>query len=308
MNKICIVGIVTYNGEAYIQKCLNSILEFENSYDIFVIDNNSTDNTVSILESYAQSITLLKQTENIGFGQANNIIFEYALSQNYHFVFLLNQDTYLLDQSIDKLIQYAKKDTSGLNIYSPIHLSNDEVTLDKSFSLYISSESKDLIKEEINFIKTTFVNAAAWLIPKDVLTNLGGFNPLFFHYGEDRDLANRLCSKSGVFIVYKQSKIVHDRKYSPMSELSIADPGKFQKRYLLLFTSYLTSLRKPLFYNFLILIKSTIHLFFKNTVKFRFRAAYYVLYNFIHCIAALPRIYRNRKRAKKPFAFLSPPS
>ena len=43
-----------------------------------------------------------------------------------------------------------------------------------------------------SYYEISFLNAAHWFIPKDTVEVVGGFNPYFFHYGEDNEYVNRL--------------------------------------------------------------------------------------------------------------------
>ena len=84
MNRTYII-IVTYNGMKWLEACLSSCRK----YSVIVIDNNSSDNTVSFIEQKYPNTILLKQNKNLGFGAANNIGINYALQNNADYVFLL---------------------------------------------------------------------------------------------------------------------------------------------------------------------------------------------------------------------------
>ena len=73
-NRILII-IVTYNAirHNWIQNCLNSIAKSTVTPDVFIVDNCSSDDTVSIIEGkYAQAVILHKSKINLGFGKGNN--------------------------------------------------------------------------------------------------------------------------------------------------------------------------------------------------------------------------------------------
>lgn len=303
MPNLYLIGIVTYNGENYLHKCLDSLLQFADNFDILIIDNASTDNTIKILESYQEKISYKLSNKNVGFGQANNKILEYSIEHDYDYVYLINQDTYLLDDSTKNLIDYANKN-EGMAIYSPLHFSSDHTTLDKPFSLYIDPKSKDFLEVNNNSVSCNFINAAAWLIPVKILDSIGGFNPYFFHYGEDRDLANRLVSKGGKFAVIKSAKIVHDRTTTNVKELYKHNPTKYIASYLIFFKTYATSLKHNLFIGYFLVVKSSIHLFFKNVFRFEFKVAFGMIVNLFKCLFQLPTIIQNRKKAQEEYAFL----
>ena len=212
MNSIYII-IVTYNGEQWIRQCLNSCLD----YNVIVVDNNSTDQTLKIIETEYPKVVLLKQKNNLGFGRANNLGISYALKNSCDYVFLLNQDAYLEKDAIDRMVAVHKKNLE-YGILSPIHLNGEGNKLDKNFSNYLRYDSNnyfyhDAIKQQLNSVyPVPFVNAAAWLLPVSTLKRIGGFDPIFFHYGEDDNYCQRALFHSLKTGVVTNAFIRHDRE------------------------------------------------------------------------------------------------
>lgn len=212
--KVYIV-IVTYNGMQWLPKCLASIPD---QYSVVVIDNNSTDNTVHYIEQNFPQIKLFKEKKNLGFGQANNKGISYALKQGAEFVYLLNQDAYLEKNTISKLIEIYKKDKS-FGILSPFHYKRSFTGLDNNFLMYLVRYKKhanyifDANESKIKEIyEIPFVNAAGWLLPKQTLEIVGGFDPMFFHYGEDRNYCQRVLFHKLKIGIVPNAKMIHDRE------------------------------------------------------------------------------------------------
>jgi len=96
--KIAII-IVTYNASEYLGELFSSLEEIEyprEDFEIIVVDNASTDDTVKRLRNYELQITnlqILINQKNTGFAQGNNIGLRYALEKNFDYAYLLNQDT-----------------------------------------------------------------------------------------------------------------------------------------------------------------------------------------------------------------------
>src|SRR5690554_4518907 len=124
--------IVTYNGMPWIKKCLDSCRQ----YPVIIVDNASTDETISYIENNFPEIQLFPQPKNLGFGQANNLGIKYALAQGAEYVFLLNQDAYLHTECIETLIAVHKQNPE-YGILSPIHLNGKGDRLDQNFSNYV---------------------------------------------------------------------------------------------------------------------------------------------------------------------------
>lgn len=105
------VIVVSYNFERndWINQCLSSLQKSEIPLNIIVVDNNSTDNSVSIIKSKYPEVILFEQKENLGFAKANNIAIRYAYDNGADFVFLLNQDAWIEKDTVAKLVEVAEK-------------------------------------------------------------------------------------------------------------------------------------------------------------------------------------------------------
>ncbi|WP_298533188.1 glycosyltransferase family 2 protein [uncultured Algibacter sp.] len=225
MSRSTFIVIVTYNGIQWLEKCLKSCSD----YPVIVIDNASTDGTCSFIETNFPEVILFRQKENKGFGQANNIGIHYALEQGAEHVFLLNQDAYLVDNVLDELVTFQKKHKK-YGIISPIHVTNDRNKMDENFAKYMLREvtgqfySDFVLGNPIQEIyDVPFINAASWLISKKCLETIGGFDPLFFHYGEDNNYCQRVLYHNFKIGVLPKTYVIHDRterKKKPLIEFT----------------------------------------------------------------------------------------
>jgi GT2 family glycosyltransferase len=207
LEKKITVVIVTYNGASWVKKNMNSLLKSSYPIDIIVVDNASTDQSVALLKEY-KNVHLIESKVNLGFGKANNIGIDIALKNGSDAVFLLNQDTWIYENSIATMaeILFANPD---LGIVSPLHLSPDEVTLDSSFETYYSRFQTGMDSEAVRIVP--FINAAAWLVSKECFQKVGYFDPVFNHYGEDRNFCTRVLFHKFKIAVAKKAAICHDR-------------------------------------------------------------------------------------------------
>lgn len=213
--KISVV-IVTFNGMKWIESCINSILTNTLLPEIIVVDNCSTDNTSSFLkDNYSQVTKIIESKENLGFGRANNLGISLALELNSDFVFLLNQDTVIEKDTIQKLLEVSSKNLD-FGIISPIHSDGQGILLDESFLYYIDRQAKDLISDSLlnkelkNIYEVEMINAAAWFIPKKTFDIVGGFDPMFFLYGEDDNFCQRILYHNLKIGITPNTAIKHD--------------------------------------------------------------------------------------------------
>ena len=218
--------IVTYNGMKWYQKCFDSLLNSTIPIEIVAIDNYSSDETVLFVKDNYPKIKLIENRENVGFGKANNIGLQYAIEQNADFVFLLNQDAWVKPDAIEKLIEQMRKSDYG--ILSPIHLSGNEKKLDFGFARYISADHcPDFVSDFIANGKSVdkvypikFVNAAMWLISMKCVNTVGGFAPIFPHYGEDYNYTDRCRYHKQKIGIYPNAIGVHDRTKKETKKMS----------------------------------------------------------------------------------------
>ena len=208
--------IVTYNGLKWVNKCFSSLRDADYPIKTIVVDNGSTDGTQEAINRDFPEVELIQSDANLGFGKANNIGIEKALEEGADYVFLLNQDAYLLEGSFKSLVEaFGQEPRAG--IISPVHLAGDEQSLDWGFRRYIQPKNTprllaDLTRREAKRLyKSNFINAAAWLIKSSVIQEIGMFHPIFDHYVEDNESVHRLHTHGFELFVYPKLKIVHDR-------------------------------------------------------------------------------------------------
>jgi len=185
--------VVTYNGAEWIEACVSSLSLSDVQIEIIVVDNASTDATVQIVKRCAVS-TVIQMPDNVGFGRANNIGIAKAINRGAQHLFLLNQDSTVLPNTIRVLLEASALHIE-FGILSPLHNYSDH-EMDKSFLMYVVRGApeffSDLLNEAVKQVyEVPFINAAAWLIKRSCIDTVGGFDPLFFMYCEDEDYCHR---------------------------------------------------------------------------------------------------------------------
>ena len=207
------VVIVTYNGLKWLDRTIKSA----SSSKVIVVDNNSKDGTVNFIANYYSDITLIKQENNLGFGRANNIGIREALRRGADHILLLNQDAYLESNTIEQLTRVASQNPE-YGILSPIHLDGSGKRFDRNFTNYVHyDKNKDFFSDALfdrltGIYEVPFVNAACWFLPRKTLETIGGFDPIFFHYGEDENYCQRLLYHGIKIGVVSNCYVRHDRE------------------------------------------------------------------------------------------------
>ena len=193
------VVIVTYKGKQWYDRCFTSLRESSISVQTVVIDNASNDGTVEYIKEHYPEIHLIESEENLGFGKANNVGMRYALDHECDYVFLLNQDAWVDADTLEKLVDIHQNHPE-YGILSPIYLNAEKTGIEKGLVKYLDDRrvTDKALFEDLYFgrlkevYSTKYVNAAAWLLPRKTLETVGGFDPIFTHYGEDDNYLNRV--------------------------------------------------------------------------------------------------------------------
>ncbi len=284
MKKVSVV-IVTYNGEKYIRKCLDSIVESACIIEVIVVDNHSQDLTVDIIKNDYPNVKLISLNENFGFGKANNIGISESIKSKSDYILLLNQDAWITPSMIDSLV---KQSFLNLNfgILSPVHWCKFLEILDCGFKKYTNYEIGEAKMDEV--IAVNFICAAIWLVPTFVFKKVGGFDPMFAHYGEDVDFVNRV-RYHGYSIGYCPNiNAVHDREQNPKYDENRILRGIYIYIYILL---------KDINVRFPISLAKTFYYTLSQIVK-QPKLCCPILVFFVKSILISPKIYKVRNMLK----------
>lgn len=206
--------IVTYNAmrRDWIAKCLNSLRDSSVPTTPVVVDNCSTDDTVKFVrENYPEAV-LFPQTRNLGFGQGNNLGIRYAMDNDADYVLLLNQDATLAPNALKILTE----NSDGRSLLTPIHMNGVGEKIDHFFKRSLLNTDNTFVDDNLlNDVKAKYpigmFCAACWFMPKVIINEVGGFDPLFFHYGEDDNYYNRIKYHGFKSYVVPGARMFHDR-------------------------------------------------------------------------------------------------
>ena len=212
------VIIVTYNSGEYINMCLQSIEKnLRPPYEIIIVDNNSADNTLEVIQQSGIKVNLLPQKSNLGFSKANNLAVSEAEDE---YLFFLNPDTKILDNKIVELVDYLDTHRDVAIAAPELIDENGDVqpsvqrlpTLGGALAQYLMGVKNaygHYVPVGNNPSEVESVVGGAMMIPKKVYQGCGGFNNKYFMYFEDLDLCRKL-RKAGWKIVYMpQVKVEH---------------------------------------------------------------------------------------------------
>lgn len=216
MKKLYVI-VVTYKGWQWYDRCFGSLRNTTIPVRTIVVDNASNDGTVDYIKSTFPEIHLIESEENLGFGRANNIGMRYALDQGCDYVFLLNQDAWVQPDTFEEIVAIHQRHPE-YGILGPVQV-NEEKTrvLDGVLHFLINPDNVNT-KMFSDFMMGTIeevypvaeINAAAWLLPRNTLETVGGFDPIFLHYGEDWNYLSRVLYHNLKVGLTPNLQVVHD--------------------------------------------------------------------------------------------------
>lgn len=217
-----VIIIVNYNGYADTWACLNSILTVHGDLPFVVlIDNGSKDAAdLEILKSNYSHLHIIYNTENTGFGRANNIGIKWALQNvDFEYLLLLNNDTLIQPNSLHNLISPFNKDhrigiTTGKIMYEYnrelVWYGGGDIDKKKGWPK-IADFNKEATSTGANLSRyVSFVSGCAMMFSKASILQLNGFDEDFFMYCEDLELSIR-AQTQGLKMFYESSSVIYHK-------------------------------------------------------------------------------------------------
>lgn len=220
MKELAII-LLNYNNVEDTLECVRSIEEnYSEKCTIIVVDNMSSDNSKEILIKNEDRYKLILNDVNEGFAHGNNIGIKWAMSQGFEYVMLLNNDTLVAKQSIERMMMAIKKDKK-IGIVSPriMYYPNKEniwfdggqidwfkfIVLHKNMNKNINDITENKDNEEF----VDFITGCCMLIRREVIDSIGYLPEEYFMYYEDVDYCVRVKDGGFKLVNIKDSIIYH---------------------------------------------------------------------------------------------------
>ncbi len=190
------VIIVNLNGERYLSDCLNSLsAQTFTDFEVIVVDNGSSDNSLSLIKKDFPHVRIISLPENTGFAAGNNVGFRASSSK---YIATLNNDTIACAGWLEALYNVAESDSQIGMVASKIILGREGNLIDSvGMLIYPDGMSRQCghgerdIGQYDKVREVFFPSACAALYRSNMLENIGFFEEEFFSYCEDTDLGLR---------------------------------------------------------------------------------------------------------------------
>lgn len=201
-------------------QCVDTVrrLDYPN-VRLLVIDNASPDGSGEILRTRFSETEFLQLPTNTGYAGGNNAGMRIALEHGADYVFVINPDVRLSERAASRCIELMEGDRS-IGALNPIQLDGDGARIDEKFRLGIfarhgfAEPSVPIVQDHC--WDTVTLYGAALMVSRTTLARVGGFDPLFFAYGEEEDFARRVRAKGLRLVVTSASTVRHLRTKEAM--------------------------------------------------------------------------------------------
>ena len=214
--------IISYNTKEITKNCIESIYQSNPSFpfEILIIDNTSKDGSVEMLKSLQSrydNLHLLENKENTGFARANN---QGVSRSKGKYILLLNSDTIVLDDALNKLVEYYKNHEDTIHFLGAKLLNADKspqascgpfYTLPVIIAaLFFRGDYYGLTRYSPNKPKEVdWISGACILTRRDIFDKVNGFDENIFMYMDEIDLLFRAKNQGYHVYFYPDAHIIH---------------------------------------------------------------------------------------------------
>jgi len=216
--------IVNFNTAQRLGACLTSLTAaFEGKGDVIVVDNASSDESVSMVARDFPWVKLIVNEQNVGFGRANNQALKRCRGE---YVYFLNPDTVVQPGAFRPMMNFMASHTdvglAGTRIVNPD--GSDQSSVEKRYP------GQKRTKTELAGLPgdIAWVLGASMIARRPILETLGGFDDRFFLYGEEQDLCLRIRRAGWKIGFIPDAVVVH---WGAQSERDTSVRNLWQKKF-----------------------------------------------------------------------------
>lgn len=187
--KISII-LLNWNGKKDTLGCLKSLAEVDTEHQVIVVDNGSTDDSVSSIRHSYPDVALLETGENLGYAEGNNAGIRFALEQGADYIFILNNDTTVSPTILSAFLKNPDAPIQG----AKAHLMSDPSLLDHlggnwnpirgEFDLIGARDQAELWTAPLTL---DYVCGVALFVKAEVFRKIGLFDKRYFLFWEESD-------------------------------------------------------------------------------------------------------------------------
>jgi len=235
------VILVSYNTAEMSVEALNALFASQGEFtlEVFVVDNASKDDSVARIKKAFPQVTLIENSVNVGFGRANNQVLD-LVSGDY--ILLLNTDAFIQPDTIAKTIQYAEAQPKcGVLGVRLIGRDGEQQPscryFPTPFNLFAYGFGLDRWLPNLQMVEDANWNPAVtkscdwvpgcyYLVRKQVIAQVGLFDPRYFLYSEEVDHCFAVKEAGWQVVYFADVSVVHLGGESAKSDGKVTNSGK----------------------------------------------------------------------------------
>lgn len=217
------VIIPNYNGEKYLETCLNSLRKQTiSNFDIILVDNGSSDGSVALIRQNYTEVKLIRLKENFGFSRAVNEGIKDAATP---FVILLNNDTEVFDTFVEEMLKAIKRSENLFSCSARMISYSQRDKIDDAGNYYCAlgwafAKGKGKAADKFEKSYKIFSSCAgAAIYRKKIFDIIGYFDEKHFVYLEDVDVG------------YRSRIYGYENKYAPHAKVYHVGSGTSGSQY-----------------------------------------------------------------------------
>ena len=211
-----LVVIVSSDDAHWLSECLHALASAKGmQFDVVVVANACSDHTVEVCQSAKQQVRLIRTATRMGFAEANNIAIYQAITAGYEFVFLLNPDTRVASDAVDRLVTFLGMHPEYAILGSlQFEYGDDTWTRWNTWSRDTVGHARDLgavPKTEVHgtCLDHFYVQGAALMFRLRLVPQVGLLDTFYGTFYEETDLCRR-CRLAGFRVgILFDSRVQH---------------------------------------------------------------------------------------------------
>jgi hypothetical protein len=209
------VIVLNWNDADLLPHSVGSILDQTKSCDIIIVDNASKDNSKNVINSFGNTVTVLWNTENLGFAGGVNTGIRYAIEKGYEYIALLNNDA-TADKDWVKHLHAAFAEDKFIGATTSAMLHAGDNTYDSTGEFYTlwglafpRGRDEPINGQYDSSVETMGVSGGASMFRASMFKDVGLFDEDFFAYYEDVDLGLRAHTRGWRFVFAPKASVLH---------------------------------------------------------------------------------------------------
>lgn len=260
--------------------CLASVIQLTYpNYTVLVVDNGSQDGSVEKIKQAYPEVALLCIETNLGYAEGNNRGIEHALRQNPDYVFVLNNDTLLAPDLLDRLVEAAERNPQAAMVGPTMYCTAPEGTLFAAGSFVdwklgdvrhrgmFQPEAQYDLPQEPNPVD--FITGCGVLVRSSFIRDHGALDPHFYLNFEDVEWGIRAW-KSGYQVLHVPGAVLWHKVSATLGQASAANTYYSTRNALFFFWQNTRGFKRVLV--LLVIVLKTLHTTLAWTLRKRYRS------------------------------------